>query len=108
MNLPKFIITIDGYFRLGMVNQHKDLLKPGDSCLGGGYYHFDYASNRIILDRSSYDFGKLSYNERRMAIELELTTYLEEEEVDMLINQFPVPADYDGVGSNGTKFVFYM
>jgi hypothetical protein len=30
---------MDGYFRLGMVNQHKDLLKPGDSCLGGGYYH---------------------------------------------------------------------
>ena len=23
----------------------------------GGYYHFDYTSNRIILDRSSYDFG---------------------------------------------------
>ena len=39
----------------------------------------------------------LSYNERRMAIE----------EVDMLINQFPVPADYDGVGSKGTKFFFY-
>jgi hypothetical protein len=58
MNLPKFVITMDGYFRLGMVNQHKDLLKPGDSCLGGGYYHFDYTSNRIILDRSSYDFGK--------------------------------------------------
>ena len=36
MTLPKFIITMDGYFRLGMVNQHKDLLKPGDSCLGGG------------------------------------------------------------------------
>ena len=35
MNLPKFIITMDGVFRLGMVNQHK-----------------------IILDRSSYDFGK--------------------------------------------------
>ena len=49
---------MDGYFRLGMVNQHKDLLKPGDSCLGGGYYHFDYTSNRTILDRSSYDFGK--------------------------------------------------
>ena len=43
-----------------------------------------------------------------MAIELELTTYLEEEEVDKLINQFPVPADYDGVGSKGTKFVFYV
>ena len=42
MNLPKFIITMDGYLRLGMVNQHKDLLKPGDSCLGGGYYVFDH------------------------------------------------------------------
>ena len=50
----------------------------------------------------------LSYNERRMAIELELTKYLEEEEVDMLINHFSVPADYDGVGSKGTKFVFYI
>ena len=50
----------------------------------------------------------LSYNDRRMAIELELAKFLEEEEVDMFINQFPVPADYDGVGSNGTKFVFYM
>ena len=50
----------------------------------------------------------LSYNERLMAIELELTKYLEEEEVDKLINQFPVPADYDGVGSKGTKFVLYV
>ena len=50
----------------------------------------------------------LSYNERRMAIELEITKYLEEEEVDMLINQFPVTAEYDGIGSKGTKFVFYM
>ena len=50
----------------------------------------------------------LSYNDRRMAIELELTKYLEEEKVDMLINHFSVPADYDGVGSKGTKFVFYM
>ena len=58
MLLPKFIITIDGHFRMGMVNQHKDLLQLGDQCIGGGYYQFDYASNRIILDRSSYDFGK--------------------------------------------------
>ena len=43
-----------------------------------------------------------------MAIELELAKYLEEEEVDMLINQFPVTADFDGVGSKGTMFVFYM
>ena len=33
----------------------------------------------------------LSYNERRMAIELELTTYLEKEDADALINQFSVP-----------------
>lgn len=69
MNLPKFIITMErlrvgecnsgiGVLRLGMVNQHKDLLKPGDQCIGGGYYTFDFVSNRIILDRSSYDFGK--------------------------------------------------
>ena len=58
MNLPKFIITIDGYFRLGMVNQHKDLLKYGEQCIGGGYYSFDFVSNRIILDSESYDFGR--------------------------------------------------
>ncbi len=57
MLLPKFIITMDGYLRLGMVGQHKELLKPGDQCIGGGYYTFDYVSNRIILDRMSYDFG---------------------------------------------------
>ena len=58
MTLPKFIITLEGVFRLAMVNQHKDLLKPGDQCIGGGYYHFDFVSNRIILDRESYDFGR--------------------------------------------------
>ena len=57
MEQPKFVITMAGFFRLGMVRLHKDLLKPGDSCLGGGYYHFDYTSNRLVLDRSSYDFG---------------------------------------------------
>ena len=62
MTYPKFIITLSGYFRLGRVNLHKDLLTPGDFCLGGGYYHFDYTSNRIILDRSSYDFGKPKWN----------------------------------------------
>ena len=56
MTLPKFIVTLDGTFRLGMVNQHKHLLKRGDQCIGGGYYHFDFVSNRILLDRESYDF----------------------------------------------------
>ena len=58
MSLPKFIITMDGYLRLGMVNMHEDLLQLGDQCIGGGYYYFDYASNRILLDRESYDFGR--------------------------------------------------
>ena len=58
MGLPKFIITADGFLRLGMVNMHKDLLLPGDECIGGGYYQFDYVSNRLILDRKSYDYGK--------------------------------------------------
>ena len=68
MNLPKFIITMDGDFRLGMVNQHKHLLKSGDQCIGGGYYHFDFVSNRILLD-----------SEIRMAIELELTVTLNDD-----------------------------
>ena len=49
---------MDGHFRLGMVGQHKDLLKPGDQCIGGGYYQFDWTSNRLVLDRASYDFGR--------------------------------------------------
>ena len=49
---------MDGYLRLGMVNQHKDLLKGDDSCIGGGYYQFDWASNRLLLDCASYDFGR--------------------------------------------------
>lgn len=58
MTLPKFIITMDGVLRMGMVSQHKDLLQPSDQCIGGGYYLFDFVSNRIILDRESYDFGR--------------------------------------------------
>lgn len=58
MTQPKFIITMDGHFRLGMVYMHSDLLEPGDKCIGGGYYRFDYVSNTIWLDKSSHDFGK--------------------------------------------------
>jgi hypothetical protein len=38
MVLPKFIITIDGYLRLGMVNQHKELLIGDDD----DDYHEDF------------------------------------------------------------------
>ena len=50
----------------------------------------------------------LSYNERRMAIELELKVTLDDDAIDELNSQFSEVADYDGVGSKGTKFVFYI
>ena len=50
----------------------------------------------------------LAYDERRSAIVLELTVTLEEDAVSDLCFQFPIPADYDGVGLRGTKFVFYL
>ena len=50
----------------------------------------------------------LAYDERRSAIVLELTVSLEEDAISDLCCQFPIPADYDGVGSRGTKFVFYI
>ena len=49
---------MDGYLRLGLVNQHKDLLIGDDQSIGGGYYHFDWTSNLLILDRASFDFGR--------------------------------------------------
>ena len=50
----------------------------------------------------------LSYNQLRVAIELELNITLGDEQVDSLIYQFPIPADYEGVGSKGSKFIFYL
>ena len=50
----------------------------------------------------------LAYDERRSAIVLELTFFLDEDAISNLCCQFPIPADYDGVGSKGTKFVFYL
>lgn len=57
MEHPKFILTNTGHLRLGMVNLHRDLLLPGEQCMGGGYYEFDYINSRLILDRESYDYG---------------------------------------------------
>ena len=48
-----------------------------------------------------------SYNECRMAIELELTITLDDDTINTLSCQFPIPVDYDGIGPKGTKFVFY-
>ena len=63
MAYPKFIITKAGYFRLGMVYMHKDLLIDYDICYGGGYYEFDYVSNRILLHGVSYDYGRPKWRE---------------------------------------------
>ena len=49
MSLPKFIITRDGYLRLGMVKQHKDLLQPDDDCIGDGFIDRQYLNKLIQL-----------------------------------------------------------
>jgi len=53
----KFILTHDGHLRFGVVRLHRHLLQPGDVCMGGGYYDFDYTSGTMVLSRSSYDYG---------------------------------------------------
>lgn len=53
----KFIITRRGILRMGHVAMHKDLLHPGDSCMGGGLWQFDPVASRLLLSGRSYDFG---------------------------------------------------
>ena len=48
----------------------------------------------------------LAYSPERMTIELELSVHLDEDAISNLSCQFPVSADYDGEGTEGTKFVF--
>ena len=43
-----------------------------------------------------------------MAIELELTVTLDDDAISNLCCQFPIVADYEGLGSRGTKFAFYL
>ena len=50
----------------------------------------------------------LAYDERRRAIVLELTLSLDEDAISDLCCQFSHPADYDGQGSRGTRFAFYL
>lgn len=59
---PKFILTLSGHLRIGYVAMHKDLLLPNDTCIGGGYWEIDYASNRLLLSGRSYDYGKPKWN----------------------------------------------
>lgn len=77
---PKFIICSNGNFRIGFVDQHKDLLQPGDQCVGGGYWEIDPVGMRLILTGHSYDFGEPKWN------------YLQYDGTDLR-----VPKDYQGL-----------
>lgn len=55
---PKFVITDTGLLRIGMVRLHKELLLPGEACIGGGWYEFDWVSSRLVLSGESSDFGR--------------------------------------------------
>ena len=50
----------------------------------------------------------LCYDERRCAIQLELTITLDDDAINELCSQFSKATDYDGVGKKGTKIVFYL
>lgn len=50
----------------------------------------------------------MAYSQERMAIEMELSVHIEEDVISELSCQFPVPADYDGEGTEGSKFVFFL
>ena len=50
----------------------------------------------------------LGYSGIRMAIELGLTVYLEEDQLGDLCSQFSTSADYDGEGNHGTRLVFHI
>ncbi|MDE6320852.1 MAG: hypothetical protein K2L93_00980 [Muribaculaceae bacterium] len=58
----KFIVTSEGWLRLGNVAMHRDLLQPGESCIGGGMYEFDYVNMRLLLSGRSYDFGRVKWS----------------------------------------------
>ncbi len=60
--MQKFIVTSDGRFRFGDVRLHKHLLMPGEDCIGGGMYEFDYTAGRMLLWGESYDFGRVQWS----------------------------------------------
>ena len=68
MQHPKFIITSGGHLRLGMVTLHRDLLMPHEECFGGGFYEYDYASNRLLLSGKSFDYGPPRWNKIDMLL----------------------------------------
>lgn len=76
----KFIVTRRGILRLGHVAMHKDLLLPGDSCMGGGLWQLEPITMQLVLSSRSYDFGE------------PLWTYLCDNSVTL-----KVPRDFQGL-----------
>lgn len=59
---PKFIIaskpgTLKGRLRMGMVNQHKDLIIDYEKVHGGGWWAKNEEKKQIILYGESGDYG---------------------------------------------------
>ena len=68
------------------------------------------AGTLALLGDNDYPYAvpiSYVYHERKLYFHSALAGH----KVDAIRNlccQFPIPADYDGVGSRGTKFVFYL
>lgn len=59
----KFIVTKEGILRLGVVKRHCELLKPGEKCIGGGFYTLDYVTHRLLLNGASSQYGEPQWKE---------------------------------------------
>lgn len=94
---PKFILTLDGYLRIGNVNMHKDLLLPNDTCIGGGYWEIDYVSHRLMLSGRSYDYGKPKWNfvEGKLFVPRDYNGLLIEYQGDSMIDDVNVSEEYE-------------
>ena len=55
---PKFILTTNGTLRLGLVKRHTELIKPGERCIGGGFYELDHIGHRLLLNGASSEYGE--------------------------------------------------
>lgn len=111
---PKFILTLNGYLRIGNVQMHKDLLLAGDTCIGGGFWEVDTISMRLQLSGKSYDYGKPKWNflacEGRQACPDGRVVKGEGLEGDLVTGNLYVPKEFEGLGIEyrGDSFVDYV
>lgn len=63
----KFIITVDGVLKFGVVSRHMDLLEQGqDDCNGGGLWDIDSTNGTVLLFGRSFDFGAPDFSKLRL------------------------------------------